>query len=84
MLAHLYRNNRLQNAELTADEPVVKAKSTINAFRDDTPERIIDYIFMTPHFWVRSYQVDQVKDGEVFISDHWPVWVKLILKDYAP
>lgn len=80
MLAHLYQNNRLQNAELISDEPVVNAKSTINAFRDDTPDRIVDYIFVDPHFRVRSYQVDQVKDGEVFISDHWPVWVRLRLK----
>lgn len=77
MLAHLYRNNRLQNAELIAGEPVLDARSTFNAFRDGTRPRVIDFIFVDPHFQVLSYQVDQIRDGDIFISDHWPVWVRL-------
>ncbi len=44
-----------------------------NAFRDDIDPRVIDYIFVDDPFEVLSYGVDRVKEGEVFISDHWPV-----------
>jgi endonuclease/exonuclease/phosphatase family metal-dependent hydrolase len=80
MLAHLYRNNRLQNVELIAENPVVDAKSSFNAFRHDTSPRVIDYIFVDHHFEVIEYAIDRVKDGDVYISDHWPVWTRIRIK----
>jgi len=78
MLAQFSSNNNLQNVELMAQEPVVDAESTFNAFRDDASPRVIDFIFADQHFSVLSYQVDKVRQGDIFISDHWPVWTRLI------
>jgi endonuclease/exonuclease/phosphatase family metal-dependent hydrolase len=80
MLAHLYKNNRLHNVELIAENPVVDAKSSFNAFRHGTSSRVIDYIFVDHHFEVIEYAIDRVKDGDVFISDHWPVWARIRIK----
>jgi len=73
MVTHLKNENALQNTELLSNSPVTNAQSTFNAFRDNTEPRVIDYIFVTNHFSVESYTVDIVKEGEIFISDHWPV-----------
>ncbi len=73
MIVHLKSNNGLQNAELLSEGAVSGSLSTFNAFRDDTEPRIIDYIFVTDRFTAESYSVDIVKQGNIFISDHWPV-----------
>jgi endonuclease/exonuclease/phosphatase family metal-dependent hydrolase len=77
MVVHFKENNNLQNAELIAQQPVINAASTFNAFRHDTQPRVIDYIFVNNHFQVKSYQVDEVVENDIFISDHWPVWAKV-------
>lgn len=81
MLAHFYRNNRLQNAELISQAPVSGAHSTFNAFREDVAARVIDYIFVDGHFRVCSYQVDRIMQNGVFVSDHWPVWVRVVITE---
>ncbi len=81
MLAHFYRNNRLQNAELISRTPAVGAESTFNAFREKVAARVIDYIFVSDHFRVAAYQVDRFKQDGVFISDHWPVWARVVITE---
>ncbi len=81
MLERFREYNDLQNTELISGEPVVGAESTYNAFRHDTEPRVIDYIFADSHFDVISYGVDNVIRDGVFISDHWPVKVVLVLGD---
>jgi endonuclease/exonuclease/phosphatase family metal-dependent hydrolase len=66
--------------ELIAENPVGDAKSSFNAFRHGTSPRVIDYIFVDHHFEVIEYAIDRVKDGDVFISDHWPVWARIRIK----
>lgn len=73
MIEHFDQNNNLSNAQYLSRAPVHNADATFNAFRDDIAPRVIDYIFVDDHFDVLSYGVDKVKEGEVFISDHWPV-----------
>jgi endonuclease/exonuclease/phosphatase family metal-dependent hydrolase len=80
MLAHLFRNNKLQNTELIAMEPVENAWSSFNAFRHETSPRVIDYIFVDHHFEVIGYGIDKVLDEDVFISDHWPVWARIRIR----
>lgn len=72
-IEHLKNNNSLINAEYISQTPVINAESTFNAFRDQIQPRVIDYIFVDGHFEVFSFGVDLVKEGDVFISDHWPV-----------
>lgn len=77
MVARFQDHNRLTNAQYISQMPVAGADDTFNAFRDDTQPRVIDYIFVDDHFEVVNFGVDRVKDGEIFISDHWPVWARI-------
>jgi len=69
-------NNSLHNAEYNSVAPVTSAGATGNGFNPNWRERpphAIDYIFANDHFRIESYRVDHVMEGDVFISDHWPV-----------
>ncbi len=79
MADHFRARSKLENAAMVAAQPVKGALSTFNGFRTDVEPRVIDYIFVSPHFRVISYSVDEVMDGDVYISDHWPVWALLAL-----
>ena len=54
------------------------AAGTFNGFGASSKEEPIDFIFIDEHFTVDGYEVLQVKDGERYISDHYPVLVNLI------
>lgn len=70
-------NNSLTNTQVISETPVTTAGSTSTGFRPEwTNGEIgdaIDYVFVNNHFKVQSYRVDRITEGEVFISDHWPV-----------
>ena len=69
-------NNALSNAEYASMNPVTSAGATSNGFNPNWRERpphAIDYIFANDHLVVESYRVDNEIEGDVFISDHWPV-----------
>jgi endonuclease/exonuclease/phosphatase family metal-dependent hydrolase len=72
MVDHFYRNNLLQSVALA---PGVRHsnQATFNGFNDQLHDAVIDYIFVSPHFVVKSYDVDLITEDEVYISDHWPV-----------
>jgi endonuclease/exonuclease/phosphatase family metal-dependent hydrolase len=54
---------------------------TYNGFNDDLKGSVIDYIFFSSdYFNAKSYKVDRVKNGMIFISDHWPITADLKLK----
>lgn len=76
-------NNSLVNSQEIARAPVTTQGLTSTGFNPDWPNRegnAIDYIFVSEHFQVHVYQVDRVMDGEIFISDHWPVVSKISFK----
>jgi endonuclease/exonuclease/phosphatase family metal-dependent hydrolase len=76
-------NNSLSNAEYVSVAPVTSGGATSTGFRPDwavhMPGNAIDYIFVNPAFRVESYRVDRIVEGEVFISDHWPVVAEISL-----
>ncbi|TVQ82947.1 MAG: endonuclease/exonuclease/phosphatase family protein [Bacteroidetes bacterium] len=80
MLERFAMQNNLQNAELLATETFNSDAGTFNAFRHNIEPRVIDFIFVDDHFTVETYSIDLVKDGDIFISDHWPVKVQLIME----
>ena len=80
MLERFAMQNNLQNAELLAAETFNSDAGTFNAFRHDIEPRVIDFIFVDDHFTVETYSIDIVKDGDIFISDHWPVKVQLFME----
>jgi hypothetical protein len=56
-----------------------KEPSMASAYVEVQP--FIDFIFVSPHFEVINAKIDRVKSGDLFISDHWPVVVKLKMKN---
>jgi endonuclease/exonuclease/phosphatase family metal-dependent hydrolase len=42
--------------------------------------RVIDFIYVNEYFSVKTYDIDKIMEGDIFISDHWPVKVQLILE----
>ena len=46
---------------------------TFNGFRDEEGRGRIDYIFVSRGSAVLSHKTDATRQGELFISDHWPV-----------
>jgi endonuclease/exonuclease/phosphatase family metal-dependent hydrolase len=77
MESHLKEQNGLHNAELIAHEVVHPVDNTFNGFRNEINPRVIDYIFVNDHFDVKNYAVDQYKQDNLFVSDHWPVRANL-------
>jgi endonuclease/exonuclease/phosphatase family metal-dependent hydrolase len=52
-------------------------EGTFNGFgTEQNPERI-DMVFYKGRWEATAYEVLKIKDGEMFISDHWPIVVKL-------
>ena len=48
-----------------------------NGFGSEQNSGRIDMVFYKGRWEAASYNVLKIKDGEMFISDHWPVVVKL-------
>ncbi|HSV87029.1 MAG TPA: endonuclease/exonuclease/phosphatase family protein, partial [Bacteroidales bacterium] len=74
------KNNHLTNAvklHLTEDQI---ADGTFNAFRYTENQPFIDYIFISQHFESKSSSIDKVVSEGIFISDHWPVTLRLKVK----
>lgn len=55
---------------------------TFNGFRDEEGEGRIDYIFVSNGAEVVSHETPELKWGELFLSDHWPVVGVVILSSY--
>jgi len=52
-------------------------EGTFNGFGSEKNPDRIDMVFYKGRWEVNSYEVLKIKDGEMFISDHWPVVVTL-------
>ena len=66
-------DNGLSDACLSVNKPEGCVEGTFNGFgRQKDPERI-DMVYFKGGWKVVSYKVLNIKDGEMFISDHWPV-----------
>ena len=50
---------------------------TFNGFRDEKGKGRIDYIFVSSGVEVESHKTEGPKQGDLFISDHWPVMVRV-------
>ena len=46
---------------------------TFNGFSDKKKEERIDYIFVRSGMEVNWHRTVKIKQGDIFISDHWPV-----------
>jgi len=72
---------QLKDARLITTKPHEGGEFTFNGYKD-APGKIIDFIFVSDGIRVKSHRYMNVKKGEVFISDHYPVEIELeITKD---
>lgn len=56
-------------------------EGTFNGFRSENKPERIDMVFIKGRWEVDSYKVLKIKDGEMYISDHWPVVSELKIKN---
>jgi endonuclease/exonuclease/phosphatase family metal-dependent hydrolase len=80
MQERFLEQNNLQNAELISEKPFTGIKNTFNGFRRDIESRVIDFIYVNEFFSVKTYSIDKIMEGDIFISDHWPVKVEIIME----
>ncbi len=69
-----------QNAKSLSRSPHQGGNVTYNGFRDNFG-RIIDFIFVSDGITVNSHRYLNVKEDEIFISDHYPVVTDLEIFD---
>ncbi len=65
------------NSEDIAKRYINKDSSTYNGFTDNLTGTKTDFIFVNGYMTVKNYEIHVVKEGNIFISDHYPVSVKL-------
>ncbi|MDZ7606564.1 MAG: endonuclease/exonuclease/phosphatase family protein [Cyclobacteriaceae bacterium] len=73
--------HQLKDARLITMKPHKGGEVTYNGYKDDQG-KIIDFIFVSDGINVKSHRYMNLKKGEVYISDHYPVEVEIeITKD---
>ncbi|MFO8001863.1 MAG: endonuclease/exonuclease/phosphatase family protein [Marinilabilia sp.] len=70
---------QMWDAEELADE-TRKGEITFNGFDPDFDGSRIDFVFVNEFFDVDFHSVDEVREDEVFISDHYPVRAKITFR----
>jgi endonuclease/exonuclease/phosphatase family metal-dependent hydrolase len=68
-------------AQKLAKDPKRGATSTFNGFQEGSPDKIIDFIFVSPGIRVEHYRYLPIRKQGVFVSDHWPVVARLVLPE---
>jgi len=74
--------SHMWNAEVLADE-TRNGGISFNGFDPDYDGHRIDFVFVNDFFDVDFHSVDEVRDGDVFISDHYPVRAKVTFRPDA-
>lgn len=73
--------NNMTDACTAGNSPEACREGTYNGFGTQKDPERIDMIFFKGGWKVVSYKVLKIKDGEMFISDHWPVVAELKIKN---
>lgn len=71
---------QLKDARSITESPHKGGEITATGFKDNYG-KIIDFIFVSDGIKVKSHQYLNVKEGEIFISDHYPVEAELKITD---
>ena len=75
-------NSSLENSAYISKSSGTSEGLTSTGFRPDWESKeghAIDYVFVNDYFEVESHQVDKIVEGNLFISDHWPIVAKVSL-----
>ena len=68
---------KLYNTQTRSATPHFGGEASFNGFGTAEPRPYIDFIFATRHFKVLRHGFVTMKQGEVYVSDHWPVWAEM-------
>lgn len=63
---------QLNDARLTTEKEHQGGESTFNGYKEGTG-KIIDFIFVSDGIKVKEHQYLNIREGELYISDHYPV-----------
>ena len=70
----------IKDSYYLTDSPPSGPDNTFNGFKNVVGSRRIDYVFVHNEISVIEHSTLKIREGEVFISDHWPVMTRLIIK----
>jgi endonuclease/exonuclease/phosphatase family metal-dependent hydrolase len=56
-------------------------EGTFNGWGTEKDPPRIDFIFFNKYWKIKSYQILKVKEGDMYISDHWPVVSSFIVEN---
>ena len=73
-------NNTIKDSYHLSNSDPEGADYTYNGFDDEPGEGRIDYIFVRAGIQVDSFRIIELRKGDLFLSDHWPVRARLNLK----
>ncbi|GAB3274528.1 endonuclease/exonuclease/phosphatase family protein [Larkinella harenae] len=71
---------KLTNTEQLTQNPHTGGRSTFNGFSTSQRGPVIDFIFVGPGIEVNRHDYLPILKDNVFISDHWPVLSRLLIK----
>ena len=63
----------LWDAEMIAAGKTLGGEISYNGFGRENQGARVDYVFVNGYFDVLRHRVDEIRSGEIFISDHYPV-----------
>lgn len=68
----------LNDAKEISETPFEGKPISINGFNEDeADEKIIDFIFVSDDIEVQEYDILKIKEGKVYVSDHYPILSRL-------
>ncbi|RRB07387.1 endonuclease/exonuclease/phosphatase family protein [Larkinella rosea] len=71
---------QLSNSEKLSESPHTGGNSTFNNFQTRQSGLVIDFIFVGPNVEVKRHDYLPILKGNVFVSDHWPVLSRVLVK----
>ena len=74
-------NSKLIDAYYLGRKKSTSTNYTFNGFGRAKGPRRIDFIFVNPKLKVLKHSILDIKEGDVFISDHFPVFAEIQIKD---
>ncbi len=72
------KSPKLYNTQTQSKTPHFGGEASFTGFKESAPRPYIDFVFATKHFKVQKHGFLILKKDDVYVSDHWPVWTKMV------
>ncbi|MFV0520897.1 MAG: endonuclease/exonuclease/phosphatase family protein [Mangrovibacterium sp.] len=63
----------IKDTKEEAETPYTGPETSFNGFGNSSAYTIIDFLFVTRNIHTLTYDIPQIREGNVYISDHYPV-----------